>query len=92
MSPPGPLLIVVADPAAVAASAAEHLLARIDAYSDRVAICLTGGSSPKRLYRLLATDPYSDRIPWGRVHWFIGDERFVAADGPLNNMGGGEFS
>jgi 6-phosphogluconolactonase len=50
-------------------------------------VCLTGGSSPRQLYRLLATEAYRSRIPWDRVHWFIGDERFVPADDPLNNMG-----
>ena len=80
-------VITVADPAALAATAAEHLLARTAANSGRVAICLTGGSSPKQLYQLLATDAYRSRIPWERVHWFIGDERFVAASDPLNNMG-----
>jgi 6-phosphogluconolactonase len=79
--------IVVADPAALAKAAAERLLARIAANQDRVAICLTGGSSPKQLYQLLATDPYRGRIPWQRVHWFIGDERFVLPNHPLNNMG-----
>jgi 6-phosphogluconolactonase len=88
MQPPDNLRrIVVADPAALASAAAERLLARIEANSGRVAICLTGGSSPKRLYQLLATDTWSKRIPWDRAHWFIGDERFVAADDPLNNMG-----
>jgi 6-phosphogluconolactonase len=80
-------LITVANPAALAATAAEHLLARTAANSGRIAICLTGGSSPKRLYQLLAAEPYRSRIPWQRVHWFIGDERFVPADDPLNNMG-----
>src|SRR6266403_419266 len=80
-------VITVADPAALAATAAEHVLARIAENSGRVAICLTGGSSPKHLYQLLATDAYRSRIPWERVHWFIGDERFVPADDPLNNMG-----
>ncbi len=80
-------VIRVADPAALAAAAAERLLARIDANHGRAAICLTGGSSPKQLYRLLATDRYRSRIPWDRVHWFIGDERFVAPNDPLNNMG-----
>lgn len=79
-------LITVADPAALAATAAEHLLARTAANSDRIAICLTGGSSPKQLYQLLATEPYRSRIPWPRVHWFIGDERCVPASDPLNNM------
>jgi 6-phosphogluconolactonase len=77
---------VVADPAALAVAAAERLMARIEANTGRVAICLTGGSSPKQLYRLLASDPWSKRIPWNRVHWFIGDERFVPPSDPLNNM------
>src|SRR3954454_12746830 len=80
-------VITVTDPGALAATAAEHVLARTGANSGRVAICLTGGSSPKQLYQLLATDAYRSRIPWQRVHWFIGDERFVPADDPLNNMG-----
>jgi 6-phosphogluconolactonase len=87
MQPPDNLRrIVVADPAALALAAAERLMARIDANSGRVAICLTGGSSPKELYQLLASDPYSKRVPWDRVHWFIGDERFVPSTDPLNNM------
>ncbi len=80
-------VIAVADPAALAAAAAGRLLARMEANPGRTAICLTGGSSPSELYRLLATESYRSRIPWERVHWFIGDERFVAADDPLNNMG-----
>jgi 6-phosphogluconolactonase len=78
--------IVVADPTALAEAAAERVLARIAANRARVAVCLTGGSSPKQLYELLARDPYRGRIPWERVHWFIGDERFVPANDPLNNM------
>jgi 6-phosphogluconolactonase len=78
--------IVVADPAALADAAAKRLMARIEANPDRIAICLTGGSSPKQLYRLLASESYSKRIPWDRVHWFIGDERFVSPADPLNNM------
>ncbi|XIA64814.1 6-phosphogluconolactonase [Bradyrhizobium sp. TZ2] len=79
-------MIAVADPAALAAAAAERVLARIAANSGRVAICLTGGSSPKQLYQLLASDTWRSRIPWERVHWFIGDERFVPAADLLNNM------
>jgi 6-phosphogluconolactonase len=78
--------IVVADPAALASTAAGRLMARIEANKSRVAICLTGGSSPKQLYQLLAIEPYAQKIPWDRVHWFIGDERFVPSSDPLNNM------
>jgi 6-phosphogluconolactonase len=80
-------VITVADAKALAKAAADRIMARIAANGDRVAICLTGGSSPKQLYQLLATDAYRSRIPWDRVHWFIGDERFVPADDPRNNMG-----
>lgn len=79
-------VIRVADAAALATTAAERLMARVARNEGTVAICLTGGSSPKRLYELLAAEPYQSRIPWDRVHWFIGDERFVPADDPLHNM------
>jgi 6-phosphogluconolactonase len=79
-------VIAVADPAAMAKAAAERVIARISENPGRLAICLTGGSSPKQLYQLLATDAWCSRIPWQRLHWFIGDERFVPADDPLNNM------
>jgi 6-phosphogluconolactonase len=79
-------IISVADAAALASAAAERLLARIAENGNRVAVCLTGGSSPKQLYELLATDAYREKIPWDRVHWFIGDERFVAVSDARNNM------
>jgi 6-phosphogluconolactonase len=79
-------LLVVADPAALAKAAADRVMARIDANEARIAICLTGGSSPKQLYALLASEAYRGRIPWDRVHWFIGDERFVPPSDPRNNM------
>ena len=80
-------VIRVSDANALAKAAADRILARIAANRGRVAICLTGGSSPRQLYQLLATEGYRSRIPWERVHWFIGDERFVPTDDPLNNMG-----
>ena len=70
----------------MAAAAAERLIKRIEDNKGRPAICLTGGSSPKRLYELLATETYRKRIPWERVHWFIGDDRFVPKSDALNNM------
>ena len=79
-------VIAVADPSAMATAAAERVLARIADNRGRVAICLTGGSSPKQLYQLFASEPWRRKIPWPRVHWFIGDERFVPATDPLNNM------
>jgi 6-phosphogluconolactonase len=79
-------VIAVSDTVALANAAADRVVARIAANGGRVAICLAGGSGPKQLYGLLATEAWRKRIPWHRVHWFIGDERFVAASDPLNNM------
>ena len=81
-----PKLIVEADAEALARTAAERVMARIAANPGRSAICLTGGSSPKKLYQLLGSEAWRGRIPWDRVHWFIGDERFVPESDPRNNM------
>jgi 6-phosphogluconolactonase len=79
--------IVVADPKAIAETAAQRLINRLKAAKDRAAICLTGGSTPEGLYRLLAEEPWRSKVPWERVHWFMGDDRFVPESDPLSNMG-----
>lgn len=45
--------------------------------TGRFAVALSGGSTPKRLFALLATNAYATRIDWPRVHVFWGDERCV---------------
>jgi 6-phosphogluconolactonase len=81
-----PQTIVVADAAALAQIAARRLIDRVT-HANRAAVCLTGGSSPLGLYRLLAEDPWRREVPWERVHWFMGDDRFVPESDPLSNMG-----
>jgi len=81
-----PHIITVADAAALAEAAAQRLVHRV-ARGDRAAVCLTGGSSPQRLYRLLATAQWRGKVPWPRVHWFMGDDRFVPQSDALSNMG-----
>jgi 6-phosphogluconolactonase len=51
------------------------------------AVSLSGGSTPRRLYELLAAPEIASRFPWSRVHWFWGDERFVPHDHPDSNYG-----
>ncbi len=46
---------------------------------------LSGGSSPRRLYKLLASEPYKDSIDWKNVYFFFGDERFVPENDPQRN-------
>jgi 6-phosphogluconolactonase len=81
-----PELIVADNASALAEAAARRLIARV-AGKDRTAVSLTGGSSPQGLYRLLGEDPWRGEVPWDRVHWFIGDDRFVPESDPLSNMG-----
>lgn len=51
----------------------------------RFAVALSGGSTPKRLYQLLAAQPQRDQVDWGRVEIFWGDERCVPPDDPESN-------
>lgn len=68
--------------------AAAHELCRVVASALAVRplchIVLSGGRTPRELYRVLATD-FRDEIPWDRVHLFWGDERYVPADDPRSN-------
>jgi 6-phosphogluconolactonase len=43
----------------------------------RFAVAFSGGATPESLYALLATDSFSARIEWDKVHVFWGDERCV---------------
>jgi 6-phosphogluconolactonase len=78
-------LEVLADPDALATRVADWLLAAALEKSGAFAVALSGGSTPKHLYALLASSAYSDKFPWSRAHWFWGDERFVPQHDPLSN-------
>lgn len=50
--------------------------AAIDA-QGRFSVALSGGSTPRRTYQLLASDSFKETIDWAKVHVFFGDERCV---------------
>jgi 6-phosphogluconolactonase len=52
---------------------------------NRFTIALSGGSTPKKLYQLLSSDRYRDKINWKLIHVFWGDERVVSFDDSSNN-------
>lgn len=52
---------------------------------DRFTIALSGGSTPKSLHELLATDAYKSKIAWEKVHVFFGDERYVPVTDDRSN-------
>jgi 6-phosphogluconolactonase len=51
----------------------------------RFVVALAGGSTPRALYTLLATDRFARRIDWTRVHVCFGDERCVPPGDPASN-------
>ncbi len=53
---------------------------------DRFAVALSGGSTPRGLYALLATPEYRGQVSWARVHLFWGDERCVPPDHEDSNF------
>jgi 6-phosphogluconolactonase len=71
-------------PEDLACAAAAWLRERAAAGGPRFAVCLAGGSTPRRVYELLASAERAG-FPWDRVHWFFGDERFVPYDHPDSN-------
>lgn len=79
---------IFADAFAVARAAAEQvvqLAAQAAAARGRFSVALSGGSTPKALYELLATDEYARCIDWSTVHVFFGDERCVPPTDPQSN-------
>ncbi len=49
-------------------------------------VVLSGGNTPKAFYEILTTNPqYSNDIPWSKIRFFFGDERYVPLDNELSN-------
>lgn len=46
---------------------------------------LSGGTTPQRLFHLLASAPFLERIAWSNAHLFQVDERAVPVDDPQSN-------
>lgn len=78
------------EPESLSRSAAEHLVhvaGEAVSQRGRFLVVLAGGNTPRRLYRLLTTGPFLERVPWQVTHWFWGDERCVPPDDPESNYG-----
>jgi 6-phosphogluconolactonase len=78
---------ILPDPPALAQHVAEWLTAAALSAKGPFRVSLSGGSTPKTLYRLLATSEFRSRFPWPHVSWYWGDERFVPYDHPESNYG-----
>ena len=77
---------ILPGPLALAHHVAEWMTEAATAGQGSFRVSLSGGSTPKTLYGLLASDEFRDRFPWQRVSWYWGDERFVPYDHPESNF------
>ena len=59
--------------------------AKAVAERGRFCVALSGGSTPRRTYELLAAEPFRSNVPWHGVQVFWGDERCVPPDHPESN-------
>jgi 6-phosphogluconolactonase len=82
-------IAVCAGPDEAARAAAERIAAALIAAVERrgrADFCTTGGNTQVPIYRLLASAPLVDRIPWQAVHIWWGDDRFVGRAHPESNV------
>ncbi|MGH9805418.1 MAG: 6-phosphogluconolactonase [Candidatus Acidiferrales bacterium] len=83
-------LIICPDAESVSREAAARFVAaaaeKLADHRATFAVALAGGSTPRRLYELLAGSPFRSKIPWARVHFFWGDERLVPLDHADSNF------
>jgi 6-phosphogluconolactonase len=75
---PTPIVDVVGDGEALAWRVASFVAARASSASERFGLGLSGGSTPKRAYEMLAD--FDASLDWRKIHLFWGDERFVPPD------------
>jgi len=85
-----PGVLVCQDAAEVARAAARRFVDwawQAIARDGQFHVALSGGSTPREMYRLLATQEFRTQIDWPRVHFFWGDERAVPPEHPESNYG-----
>jgi len=86
-----PEIRILADVGEVCRASAEEFVRQADGFvrtNGRFTVALSGGSTPRGLYRLLAGEgepALPGRIPWRQIHFFWGDERHVPPDHPDSN-------
>jgi 6-phosphogluconolactonase len=81
-------ILILPDTFSVAVRAAQMLVKAASkkiARSGNFSLVLSGGSTPKTLYELLATSEYKDELNWEAIHVFWGDERCVPPESSDSN-------
>jgi 6-phosphogluconolactonase len=81
-------ILVYADVAELAREAARRFAELTNHFASsagRFTVALSGGSTPKAMFQILAEKPYADGLPWHSIYFFWGDERCVPPDHPDSN-------
>jgi 6-phosphogluconolactonase len=76
------------DPDDLAANAAglfAKLALQAVAETGRFTVALSGGTTPRTIFSLLAAEPFSREVPWRSIYFFWVDERWVPPDHPDSN-------
>ena len=77
---------IYATPEEVARAVAEEAFVR-PSQEGWVHIALSGGSTPRLLFSLLAEEPLRSAVRWDRIHLYWVDERCVPPTAPDSNYG-----
>jgi 6-phosphogluconolactonase len=88
--PGEPAIVVLPDRASAAGAVGAALtdaLAAGAAHRGRADFASTGGSTPAAVYRAMLAEPLRHRVPWGVLHLWVGDDRFVPRGDPDCNLG-----
>lgn len=88
LNQPGRAIRIYRDAEELALKAARHFARLADQYvlgCGRFTVALSGGSTPKAMFSLLAAEPFLDTVPWSSIYFFWGDERCVPPDHPDSN-------
>src|SRR5215470_18048478 len=76
-------ILICADSAELAREAARRFAEMAEAFTKdagRFTVALSGGSTPKAMFQILADKPFADTLPWRSIYFFWGDERCVPPD------------
>jgi 6-phosphogluconolactonase len=81
-------VLIFADAAELAREAARRFAELAEAFTNdagRFTVALSGGSTPKAMFQILAEKPFADSLPWRSIHFFWGDERCVPPEHAESN-------
>jgi len=83
-------IIILNDPERLAKTAAEVFIQSANELSDSIItfnVSVSGGTTPRLMYRLLAEEPFVSAMPWEKLHLFWVDERWVPFYDKASNFG-----